>query len=83
MDKQIKKQLFIIVYFLFRLLETGGATVLKKKISFQDSSTLPKEVTHVFVETKLKADVDHLESKGISVQSLDYIPEYIIKVCSM
>jgi NADH dehydrogenase FAD-containing subunit len=64
---------------LSRLLEAGEARILKK-ISFQDSSNLPKDLTHVFVETKLKADVQHLESKGISVYSPDYIPEYILKV---
>jgi hypothetical protein len=62
-----------------RLLEAGDARILKK-ISFQDSSNLPKDLTHVFVETKLKADVQHLEGKGISVYSPDYIPEYIIEV---
>jgi hypothetical protein len=38
------------------------------------------------VETKLRGDVLHLESKGIveiAVHSPDYIPEYIIKVSSM
>ena len=63
-----------------RLLEAGNATVCKKKISFQDSSNLPKDLTHVFVEAKLRPDVLHLESKGISVHSPDYIPEHIIKV---
>ncbi|CAB4009329.1 SMC5-SMC6 complex localization factor 1-like [Paramuricea clavata] len=65
-----------------RLLEAGDATIFKKKISFQDSSSLPKDLTHVFVETKLRGDVLHLESKGIveiAVHSPDYIPEYIIK----
>ena len=62
-------------------MEGGNATILKKKISFQDSLTLPKDLSHVFVEARLKADVEHLESKVISVCSPDYIPEYIIKVC--
>lgn len=63
-----------------RLLEVGDAVVSKKKVSFQDKSSLPTDLTCIFVEDKLRSDVIHLQSHGISVLSPDYIPEYIIKV---
>ncbi|XP_028396423.1 uncharacterized protein LOC114520372 [Dendronephthya gigantea] len=61
-----------------RLLEAGNATVYKKNVSFQDPCGLPKDLTHIFVETKLKHEVLHLQSQGISICEPDHIPEYII-----
>ena len=74
---QVDKACFIS----FRLLEAGDGTVYKKKVSFQDPHSLPKDLTHIFVETKLRRDVLHLESQGISICSPDHIPEYVIEVC--
>ncbi|XP_035690532.1 SMC5-SMC6 complex localization factor protein 1-like [Branchiostoma floridae] len=62
-----------------RLLEAGGATVLKAKTVAHSQAVYAPQLTHVFLEKKYDSAFRILRRRGVLCLSPDYIAEFLLR----
>ncbi|XP_066297598.1 uncharacterized protein [Branchiostoma lanceolatum] len=62
-----------------RLLESGGATVLKAKTVAHSQAVYAPQLTHVFLEKKYDSAFRILRRRGVLCLSPDYIAEFLLR----